>query len=67
VVVEDAPPGIQAAHSAGMAVVAVATTHPASELSGADAVAQALSNVSLGENGTTADGRIRLELHVRGG
>ena len=41
VVVEDAPPGIRAARSAGMAVVAVATTHPASELSGADAVAQA--------------------------
>ena len=67
VVVEDAPPGIRAARSAGMAVVAVATTHPASELSDADAVAQALSNISLVENGTTADGRIRLELHVRGG
>jgi hypothetical protein len=50
-----------------MAVVAVATTHPASELSGADGVARALSNISLGETGTTADGRIRLELHVRGG
>jgi mannitol-1-/sugar-/sorbitol-6-phosphatase len=67
VVVEDAPPGIRAARSAGMAVVAVATTHPASELSDADAVAHALSSVSLGENSTTADGRIRLELHVRGG
>jgi mannitol-1-/sugar-/sorbitol-6-phosphatase len=67
VVVEDAPPGIRAARSAGMAVVAVATTHPASELSDANAVAKALSNISLGENGTTADGRLRLALHVRGG
>jgi mannitol-1-/sugar-/sorbitol-6-phosphatase len=48
VVVEDAPPGIRAARSAGMAVVAVATTHPASELSDANAVAKALSNISLG-------------------
>jgi mannitol-1-/sugar-/sorbitol-6-phosphatase len=67
VVVEDAPPGIRAARSAGMAVVAVATTHPASELSDANAVAKALSNISLDENGTTADGRLRLALHVRGG
>lgn len=62
VVIEDAPPGIQAARSAGMAVVAVATTHPASELSDADSVTRVLSNISLGENYTTADGRIRLEL-----
>jgi sugar-phosphatase len=67
VVVEDAPPGIQAARAAGMAVVAVATTHPASELSEADAVARALSSVSLEKTGSTADGRIRLELRVRGG
>jgi sugar-phosphatase len=67
VVVEDAPPGIRAARSAGMAVVAVATTLPASELSDADAVAQALNNVSLGETGMAEDGKIRLELRVRSG
>ena len=67
VVVEDAPPGIRAARSAGMMVVAVPTTHPASELSEADAVAQALSSLSPDENGTTADGGVRLELQVRGG
>jgi sugar-phosphatase len=67
VVVEDAPPGIRAARSAGMMVVAVPTPHPASELSEAHAVAQALSSLSPGESGTTADGRVRLELQVRGG
>jgi mannitol-1-/sugar-/sorbitol-6-phosphatase len=64
VVVEDAPPGIQAARSAGMAVVAVATTHPASELSDADAVARALDDVRLGEAGTAGDEKPRLELLV---
>jgi mannitol-1-/sugar-/sorbitol-6-phosphatase len=64
VVVEDAPPGIQAARSAGMAVVAVTTTHPASELSDADAVAQALNDVRLGEVGTAEDEEAWLELLV---
>lgn len=35
VVIEDAPPGIEAARAAGMRVVAVTTTHPAAELRGA--------------------------------
>ena len=47
-VIEDAPPGIRAARSAGMAVVAVATTHPVSELSEANAVARALTCLRLG-------------------
>jgi len=37
-VVEDSPAGIQAAQSAGMACVALATTHRVQELSGADGV-----------------------------
>jgi sugar-phosphatase len=61
-VVEDAPPGIRAARSAGMAVVAVATTHPASELSEADAVTQALNDLRLGEVGTAEDEKASLEL-----
>ena len=64
VVVEDAPPGIRAARLAGMAVVAVATTHPASELSEADAVARALNDLRLGEAGTAEDEKARLELLV---
>ena len=64
VVVEDAPPGIRAARLAGMAVVAVATTHPASDLSEADAVARALNDLRLGEAGTAEDEKARLELLV---
>ncbi len=64
VVVEDAPPGIRAARSAGMAVVAVATTHPDSELSEADAVARALNDLRLGEAVTAEDEKARLELLV---
>jgi sugar-phosphatase len=37
-VVEDAPAGIQAGQAAGARVLAVATSHPASELTSADAV-----------------------------
>lgn len=37
-VIEDAPPGIRAAAAAGMACVAVATTHDAGELTGAGRV-----------------------------
>jgi sugar-phosphatase len=65
VVVEDAPPGIRAACSAGMAVVAVATTHPVSELSEADAVARTLRSISLGKKDTS--GKIQLELQGGGG
>jgi len=38
VVVEDAPPGIEAGRAAGAAVVGVTSTHGAEELAGADAV-----------------------------
>jgi mannitol-1-/sugar-/sorbitol-6-phosphatase len=47
VVVEDAPSGIEAAHSAGMRVIAVATTHKPAELRAADAVIDALSALTL--------------------
>ncbi|WP_409238762.1 HAD family hydrolase [Streptomyces sp. PA5.6] len=48
VVFEDAPAGLQAGRAAGMKTVALATTHPASELSGglADVVVKDLSAVS---------------------
>ncbi len=66
-VVEDAPAGIQAARAAGMAVIALPTTHPALELSEADAVARALSEIRLRRVGHGEDGGPRLELLIEGG
>ena len=47
IVVEDAPAGVMAARSAGMRVLALTTTHPATRLS-ADAFAPSLASVHLG-------------------
>jgi beta-phosphoglucomutase len=44
-VVEDVPAGIEAAHAAGMKAVAVTTTHPASQLAGADLVLRDLTEI----------------------
>ncbi|MGV2829675.1 HAD-IA family hydrolase [Myxosarcina sp. GI1(2024)] len=46
-VIEDAPVGIEAARAARMRVIAVATTYPASKLSGANWCLQALSDLSI--------------------
>ena len=65
VVIEDAPSGVSAAKAAGMRVVAVATTYRADDLSEADTVAAALSEIEVNhasERG--ADGRPLLELRV---
>jgi beta-phosphoglucomutase family hydrolase len=47
VVFEDAHVGIQAAHAAGMRVVALATTHPADSLRDADRVVQRLDELNV--------------------
>ena len=47
VVFEDAHVGIEAAHAAGMKVVAVTTTHPAAKLSAADLVVRRLDQLSI--------------------
>ena len=47
VVFEDAHVGIEAAHAAGMKVVAVATTHPPEELAAADLVVRRLDELSI--------------------
>ena len=47
VVFEDAHVGIEAAHAAGMKVVAVATTHQANELKTADLVVRRLDELSI--------------------
>ena len=49
VVFEDAHVGIQAAHAAGMKVVAVATTHPVEELNAADLVVRRLDELTVEE------------------
>ena len=66
VVVEDTLPGILAARSAAMAVIAVATTHSASELSDADAVAHALIDIRVEKvrAGAKRSGKPRLILVV---
>ncbi len=62
-VIEDAPAGIQAARAAGMAVVALATTHRVDQLC-ADACAASLANVYLGRTDRDFQGRPRLEILV---
>jgi sugar-phosphatase len=52
-VIEDAPAGIQAGRAAGARVLAVATSHPASELTSADAVVPDLTAIEVD---VTADG-----------
>jgi sugar-phosphatase len=47
VVIEDAPPGIEAAKAAGMRAIAIATTYPANRLAGADLVVERLSDLSV--------------------
>jgi sugar-phosphatase len=47
VVIEDAPPGIEAAKAAGMRAIAIATTYPANRLLGADMVVGRLSDLSV--------------------
>ncbi len=49
VVFEDAFVGIQAAKAGGMKIVAVTTTHPASELTEADLVADRLDELSIAQ------------------
>jgi mannitol-1-/sugar-/sorbitol-6-phosphatase len=47
VVIEDAPTGVQAGQAAGMRVIAVASTHPVNELTGAAAVARHLVDIQV--------------------
>jgi mannitol-1-/sugar-/sorbitol-6-phosphatase len=62
-VIEDAPAGVQAARAAGMAVVALTTTHRIDQLP-ADACADSLAGVYLGRLDRDAFGRNRLEILV---
>jgi sugar-phosphatase len=62
-VIEDAPAGIEAARAAGMRVLALTTTHPATML-GADACAPSLAAVHLGRIDPAAGRAPLLELLV---
>jgi len=61
-VVEDAPSGIAAGRAAGASVIAVTTTHPAPELSDANAVTEILG--SLQARLDTNPGGFALELVI---
>jgi sugar-phosphatase len=50
-VIEDAPAGIQSAHAAGMKVIALASTYPASALSEADVVIPKLHRIQVALDG----------------
>jgi mannitol-1-/sugar-/sorbitol-6-phosphatase len=47
VVIEDAPPGIEAAKAAGMRAIGIATTHPAERLVGADLIVARLAELNM--------------------
>ena len=62
IVIEDAPLGIAAARAAGMPVIAIASTYPEEQLTGADAVVERLSDLNVVSDGQT----IRIEIAARG-
>ena len=67
VVVEDAPSGVSSARSAGMRVIAVATTYREQDLREADAVAPSLASIqAIPRPQHGAEGGPRFELRVTG-
>jgi mannitol-1-/sugar-/sorbitol-6-phosphatase len=63
IVIEDAPPGIEAARAAGMGVIGLTTTHPRGELA-ADACTASLAGIHVGRIDQTARGVRFIELLV---
>jgi sugar-phosphatase len=47
IVIEDAPPGIEAAHAAGMRVIAIASTYSRARLTAADAIVERISDLRI--------------------
>jgi mannitol-1-/sugar-/sorbitol-6-phosphatase len=62
VVVEDAPPGIEAAYAAGMRAVAVASTHDREALAAAEMVVPALAWLRI--DASPGNAELRLALHI---
>lgn len=67
VVIEDAPAGIEAARSADMPVIALATTHAAAELAGANAVVSTLRDIQPGKSAPIEGRKAVIELLVEVG
>jgi sugar-phosphatase len=62
IVIEDAPSGIAAARAAGMRVIAIVSTYPQEQLTGADAVVERLSDLNV----LSEEHTIRIEIAARG-
>jgi sugar-phosphatase len=62
VVFEDAPAGIRSARAAGMRVISLPTTYPATELREADAIVSGLADVTVTLNGAGDHGEMTLLL-----
>jgi mannitol-1-/sugar-/sorbitol-6-phosphatase len=58
-VIEDAPAGIQSARAGGKKVIGITSTYAASQLAGADAVVQRLSQIRVTSNGA---GKLKVEV-----
>ena len=58
VVIEDAPAGIRSARSAGMKVISLPTTYPASELHEADVIIPSLASIKVGPDGAGPQGKL---------
>jgi sugar-phosphatase len=52
IVIEDAPAGIRSAHAAGMKVISLPSTYPASQLQEADAIISGLPSIKVALNGS---------------
>jgi sugar-phosphatase len=64
VVVEDAPSGIEAAHSASMRVIAITATHRSEELDTADAVTSALNALTARVDGSGSAQQLQIEVRL---
>lgn len=62
VVVENAPAGIQAALNACMRVIAVATTHSATELTSADILAGSITDVQISESNCSVSNGLTIQI-----
>ena len=58
VVIEDAPAGIRSARSAGMKVISLPTTYPASELHEADVIIAGLGSLKVSLDGAGSRGKL---------
>jgi sugar-phosphatase len=58
VVFEDAPAGIRSAHAAGMKVISLPTTYPASELHEADVIIAGLGSLKVSLDGAGSRGML---------